>query len=83
MRYNLDKYQEIKGGPNYIKDPNQKLIQRSQLKLKANQHIIDKIPIGQRYQKENKIPINQYIKGLDIKFPKEIPKERDVNQRMI
>jgi len=51
MRYNLDKYQEIKEGPNYIKDPNKKNDLEKPIETKTNHHMIDEIPIGQRYQK--------------------------------
>ena len=55
----MDKYQEIKEGPNYIKDPNQKKNDLEKpIETKTNQHMIDEIPIGQRYQKGNRIPIN-------------------------
>jgi len=45
--------------------------------IKSNQHIIDEIPIGKRYQmriryqNESKIPIKQIIKERGIKLPKE------------
>ena len=48
----MDKYQETKEGPNYIKDPNKKIDLEKPIETKTNHHMIDEIPIGQRYQKK-------------------------------
>ena len=48
----MDKYQEIKEGPNYIKDPNQKIDLEKPIETKTNQHMIDEIPIRQNSKKE-------------------------------
>ena len=67
MPINFNNQTEIQFGQISRDQRRSKLYQRSKSKIdlekpiehKTNQHMIDKIPIGQRYQNGNRIPINQ------------------------
>ena len=67
MPMTFNNQREIQFGQILRDQRGSKLYQRSKSKIdlekpiesKTNQHMIDDIPIGQTYQNENRIPINQ------------------------